>query len=81
MTCNTRNVSRQIDANIKFQEFQKNAWNRVRGFDWSGFSSGVTQREFEFLNILGTAALEGEDLKQVMIYTSIFSCQFHNLCF
>ena len=40
-------------------------------YDWSGFKDATTKREFEFLNILGTAALEAADLSQVTIFEKI----------
>lgn len=55
----------QIAANIQFLKFQKEAWNNVTKFDWTNFKNETVKREFEFLNILGPAALNDADALKV----------------
>lgn len=55
----------QVESNSEFLAFQKETWNQVQEYDWSGFSDDV-KREFEYLNIIGPAALPEEQAKEVI---------------
>ncbi|KAK4008639.1 hypothetical protein OUZ56_013772 [Daphnia magna] len=54
----------QVDANVKYLAFQKEAWNNVTKFDYSGFNDVTVKREFQYLNIIGPGALEEEDARR-----------------
>jgi hypothetical protein len=56
----------QIAANVKFLAFQKEAWTNVTKFDYSGFNDLDVKREFQYLNIIGPAALDSEDAERVI---------------
>lgn len=65
----------QVAANIDYQKFQRAAWERVNEFDWSNFQDDATRREFQYLNILGTAALSDTDLERVSSFD--IECSMH----
>lgn len=55
----------QIEADGKFFAFQKEAWLNVTKFNWNAFNDATVKREFQYLNILGPAALEDADIQRV----------------
>ncbi len=54
------------DANIAYSKYIFEQWNTVlRHYNYSDFTDDSLKRQLKFLNIVGTAALNEEDLTQV----------------
>lgn len=54
-------------ADGKFFAFQKEAWHNVTKFNWASFNNATVKREFQYLNILGPAALEDDEVNRVWL--------------
>ena len=61
----------QVEADGKFFDFQKATWDDVKQYDFSGFNDATVKREFQYLNIIGPAALNSVDAQRVLRYLSI----------
>jgi hypothetical protein len=63
---NTTKEEAVTEANIAYANFIYKTWNEtIKNWDFSNFKDEKVKRQLEFLNIVGTAALNEQDLKRV----------------
>lgn len=85
---NEENKKIKSKAQLKYAEWERKAWKMVKEWDgkWQKLSKPFLKRQFKFLSILGSAALDKKDLAKYQsiatemqtVYSTAKVCDYKN---